>query len=379
MKLKVSSELQQFIHHLITAVSTATLYSAEHQQLERLISNTLTSLLTALGDRADLSMVIIDSELIVDGTPLADSLHLGKFIRILSARGVGHIRILRAVTFEELKSLIVSLAKREDGSGILSSENVRLGKVEVRFSEDRGTGDAAAALAPFLGGDQAESIAKYRELCETIKKHRKLKVAGVVDIVAGFIDAVRSTSVPLLALSPLRSSDEYTFTHSTNICILNIAQAMALGLDGSILQDIGVAALLHDVGKYFVPDEVLNKPGRLDEFEWNLIKQHPVKGALYLLDTPGVPHLAILTAYEHHMKYDQTGYPAVSGQRCQNLCSHMTTVSDIFDALRTKRPYRGALEFDTIAATMLKMAGTDLHPAVTRNFLKIMQALSNQK
>jgi HD-GYP domain-containing protein (c-di-GMP phosphodiesterase class II) len=87
-----------------------------------------------------------------------------------------------------------------------------------------------------------EEMSKYNEICEGIKKHKKLKVAGIMEIVSGFIATVKSEADPLLALAPIRSSDEYTFTHSANICILNLAQAMALGVDGPLLHDIGIAA-----------------------------------------------------------------------------------------------------------------------------------------
>jgi HD-GYP domain-containing protein (c-di-GMP phosphodiesterase class II) len=91
-----------------------------------------------------------------------------------------------------------------------------------------------------------------------------------------------------------------------------------------------------------------------------------------------VPRLAVVTAYEHHMKYNLGGYPRIAEGWQQNLCSQMTTVSDFYDALRTKRAYRGALEFETVAATMLDLAGTDLHPALTRNFLKVLKTLPSQ-
>ena len=109
---------------------------------------------------------------------------------------------------------------------------------------------------------------------------------------------------------------------------------MALGIDGQLLHDIGLAAMLHDMGKLFLPEEVLTKPGKLDEKEWELMKLHPVRGAQYLLSTPGVPQLAVITAYEHHMNYDLSGYPQVPQGWRQHLCSQMTTISDFFDALR---------------------------------------------
>jgi HD-GYP domain-containing protein (c-di-GMP phosphodiesterase class II) len=110
----------------------------------------------------------------------------------------------------------------------------------------------------------------------------------------------------------------------------------------------------------------------LSDEEFDLMKSHPVKGARYLLDNPGVPRMAAITAYEHHAKYNLGGYPKLPSDWRQTLCSHMTTISDIFDALRTRRSYR-----EQISAMMESMMGSDLHPQMTSNFLNIIPGLAN--
>ena len=97
-------------------------------------------------------------------------------------------------------------------------------------------------------------------------------------LVAGFVTSFRSEANPLLALVSLREMDEYTFTHSLDVSILNLAQGMSLGFEGQLLHDIGIAGMLHDVGKLMVPKDVLNKPGNLDEDEWEFMRQHTVQG-----------------------------------------------------------------------------------------------------
>jgi HD-GYP domain-containing protein (c-di-GMP phosphodiesterase class II) len=377
MKTDHNPAIHNFARQLATAISTVSLYTSGHHQVQRLCSSMLANIEEAMGDRQDLSLVVIDNALIGDGLPLGKNLHFNRLAQILTLRGIGHIRLVRGVQLEEIQAMVESLAKQNSGCEIYSTANIRYGKVEVRFSYNRGVQQPDELLDEQTStASYNEEMAKYSEICEGIKKHKTLKVAGIMEIVSGFIATVKSEADPLLALAPLRTSDEYTFTHSANICILNLAQAMALDIDGPLLHDIGIAAMLHDVGKFFIPEEVLNKPGRLDEEDWKLVKQHPLWGAQYLLDTPGVPHLAIITAYEHHLKYNFSGYPIVSHQWQQNLCSQMTTVSDFFDALRTKRPYRGAMEMDKISNIMLEIAGTELHPILTRNFLTIMNKIS---
>lgn len=378
-----TAAVHSFIRHLVTAASNAALYSPEHQQVTRLCSAALASLTEALGSDPEISLLLIDDQLVAAGQPLDNSMYINRLGQALKARGIGHLKLLRGVTPQELGQLVGSLAKAGDARReIRSTEHVRFGKVEVHLAqhyEQEGggaIGTAETAKPPAVAEIPDEELARFMEIYEAMRKHQKLNVVGMFEIVSGFIEAFRQQADALMSLAPLRVLDEYTFTHSTNVCILNLAQAMALGIDGAALHDIGIAAMLHDIGKLSVPEDVLTKPGRLDDAEWEFIRQHPLKGAQYLLDTPGVPRLAVVTAYEHHMKYDGSGYPQVTPGWQQNLCSQMTTISDVFDALRTKRAYRDSMDFDRIAGMMLEMTGTDLHPLLTRNFLKVLTRIS---
>jgi HD-GYP domain-containing protein (c-di-GMP phosphodiesterase class II) len=197
-------------------------------------------------------------------------------------------------------------------------------------------------------------------------------------LVAGFITAFRNEANPLMALVPLREMDEYTFNHSLNVAILNLAQGMSLGMQGQLLHDVGIAGMLHDIGKLKVGSEILSKNGPLNEAEREQMNRHSLLGAEYLLNLPGVPRLAIITAFENHIKYDFSGYPKVPKWWGINLCSQITMVSDYFDALRSKRQYRDAMEFPVVAGTMLKEAGTGLNRALTLNFLRILLTMGEE-
>ena len=192
---------------------------------------------------------------------------------------------------------------------------------------------------------------------------------------AGFITAFRQSANPLLALVPIRMQDEYTFTHSIDVGILNIAQGMALGIEGQMLHDIGISGMLHDVGKIFVDKEILNKAGKLDDAEFAIIKEHPSRGAQYLMNQEGIPRLAVFSAYEHHMRYDLSGYPKIPEGWELNICSQMTMISDTFDALRTRRSYKAPWDFSKASGLMLGLAGSQLNPDLTLNFLKTLAHL----
>ena len=203
-------------------------------------------------------------------------------------------------------------------------------------------------------------------------EQQDLEVEQVSSVIAGFIEAFRQHANPLLALVPIRMQDEYTFTHSVDVGILNIAQGMALGIEGQMLHDIGMAGMLHDVGKIFVDREILNKPGKLDDQEFAMIKEHPSRGGQYLMNQAGIPRLALFSAYEHHMRYDLKGYPQAPQGWKLNICSQMTMISDTFDALRTRRAYDDSWDFSRASGLMLRLAGEQLNPDLTINFLRTL-------
>jgi len=375
-----ATHLNTFIRQMTTAVSTSQLYSLDHEQVQRLCVAAAENLSLATGDEPGISLLLIDDELVAWDRPLETSMYINRFCQALKTRGIGHLRLQKKVTPEELRQMIPLLSRAPlPDEEIRSTENIRFGRVEVKELSDQSEeteDELEFQKIRSLADVSLEELSTFMEIYEEARSNKKLNIKGISEIVGCFINAFKQVADPILALAPLRALDEYTFTHSTNVCVLNLAQAMSLGIDGPLLQDIGVAAMLHDIGKLYVPEEILTKPGKLDDHEWEMIKMHPLRGAERLLDTPGVPRLAVVTAYEHHMKYNLSGYPPVQEGWQQNLCSQMTTVSDFFDALRTKRSYREAMEFDTVSSMMFDISGRDIHPILTRNFLQIIARLS---
>jgi HD-GYP domain-containing protein (c-di-GMP phosphodiesterase class II) len=374
-----TDKTQEFVRYLMSASANAALYGMGHQQVTRLCDEAFTRLdevLTGSGSEG-LLLMVIENELVLNGEPLDCTLFLNRFAEILTERSIGHIRLLPGVTRLEVGTMISALANQgEKDAAPESSDHVRFGQVEVRLGRDREGKDSARLeqeqIRMQLQDMPVAEMARFREIYENVRRQQKLKITGVAEIVRTFINAFRNQEESLMALAALRDSDEYTFTHSTNVCILNLAQAMAMGIEGQALNDIGIAAMLHDIGKLFVPEEILTKPGRLTNQEFDLMKEHPGLGAKFLLNQPGVPRLAIIAAYEHHMHYNLSGYPSVPAGWQLNLCSQMTMISDFFDALRTRRSYREPMELGAISGMMLDLMDTDFHPVLTRNFLNIL-------
>lgn len=362
-----------FLRCLLSAAVNATLYSFNHPQVTRLAESAFHAIDTALAETDEFSVVVIENEIVINEYPQPPGLVLNRFAQLLKEHRIGHLHLSRGITREEITTLIFALSSRGSVQDLEESPHIRYGTVEVRLETEAEDEQEAIELPQM----QAEEMAQFMELYEAIKQHKRLKISGMMRVVSRFIDAFRQEETTFLCMAALRSTDDYTFTHSTNVCVLNLAQAMAIGIEGQALHDIGIAAMLHDVGKLFIPEEILTKKGKLTAEEFAIIQEHPVMGARYLLDSPGVPQLAVVTAFEHHMKYNCTGYPAAPAGWQPNLCSQMTMLSDFFDALRTRRPYREPMAVPEIAAMIMDMSATDFNPLLARNFLTILQRLDS--
>ena len=370
-----NSDISRFIRSLLSAIVNTSLYSASHPQVTHLSEAAVSSIETVLADLKELTLVVIDNELVINGEQQYSRLTHNRLAQIMKESGIGHLKITEGLAGEEVAALISTLSSRGAGplDALKSCPHIRFGQVEVRLDSKEENAETRDTLQ--LPEMQTEELSRFLDLYETVKRQKQLKLNGMMELVSRVIHALQQESSSFLVLATLRAGDEYTFTHSTNVCILNLAQAMALGIEGQKLHDIGIAAILHDIGKLFIPEEILNKKGKLTSEEFAIMKEHPSRGARYLLDTPGAPHLAIVAAHEHHMKYNCTGYPSPPPGWQPNLCSHMTMISDFFDALRTKRPYRPPMETGDIAILLMDLSGVDFHPILTRNFLIILQRL----
>lgn len=144
----------------------------------------------------------------------------------------------------------------------------------------------------------------------------------------------------LISLVRLKKADEYTYMHSVAVCALMVALARQLGLDEATIREAGLAGLFHDVGKVAIPDEILNKPGKLTDAEFAIVRGHPEAGSQFLMASPEVSELALEVCLHHHEKMDGSGYPHhLKGEEI-SLFARMGAVCDVYDAITSDRPYK---------------------------------------
>ena len=189
----------------------------------------------------------------------------------------------------------------------------------------------------------AHSVAVTKDLMTSVRLGGNPNIKKIKRVVQGIVDQILNEETSLIGLTTIRDYDEYTFTHSVNVCIFSVALGKRLGFNKLQLYDLGMAALFHDIGKSRVPSEIINKSTQLTDDEWRLIAAHPWMGALALFQLRGqqdLPYRAMVVAHEHHMKIDMTGYPRPIRPRSMSMFSKIVAVADGFDAATSRRSYQ---------------------------------------
>jgi HD-GYP domain-containing protein (c-di-GMP phosphodiesterase class II) len=188
------------------------------------------------------------------------------------------------------------------------------------------------------------SVAVTREVINSVRMGRTPSIRKIKRVVQGIVDQILNEETSLIGLTAIRDYDEYTFTHSVNVCIFAVALGRRLGLTKTQLFDLGLSALMHDVGKSRVPLDSLQKTDQLSEEEWRQIAAHPWLGVLTLFQLRGqqedVSYRAMTVAYEHHMRTDLSGYPRAVRPRSMSMMSKIVAVVDGYDAATTRRVYQ---------------------------------------
>ncbi len=347
---------RSFIIALYGATRAIRLYPVENEAVKKALDELTSVTAEILTREGEFELRVTNEFIFINQTRLRLDLdNYASFTQILSvfrAAGVGVARVMPGVWPRDwlvfLSALQAPAAETESEDRFvdvverLSTAGVTLIEIGPPSGVDD-DGDFRERAKEAAKRTYSQSVAATKDVINSVRMGRGVNLKKIKRVVQGIVDQILNEETSLLGLTTIRDYDEYTFTHSVNVCIFSVALGRRLGLGKRQLYDLGLAALFHDVGKSRVPLTVLNKVEQLDDNDWRYIAAHPWMGLLTLFQLRGqqeLPYRAMTVAYEHHMKCDLTGYPKNVRPRALSIFSKIVAVADGFDAATSRRTYQ---------------------------------------
>lgn len=317
-------------------------YGRAHPLVEDMAQTAMHAVAELLVVQPTVGVACTGSCFALDSFPIEDNTGcLAAFADSLHQRAVTELVLKTGITQDELMDFAESMSFSPEGLTVRGGLAAEIARRNVTHIATRsGTMPAESRE----GGDPADiyegALLLVEETLRAVESGLRIPVPEMRAMVADSLQSLINDDSALLALTGIRSYDRYLSEHSVNVCILSMVLGKDLGLDAVTILELGISAMLHDVGKVFIPVKIVKKPGRLTEEEWQQIKRHPAEGARVLAGLSDLPALASTIALEHHMYADGTGYPSTPGHYRPHLLSRLVAIVDAYDALTTDRPYR---------------------------------------
>jgi putative nucleotidyltransferase with HDIG domain len=378
----VSGDPSKFLNSVAQALAAMALYRDGHpareravdvayQQLHDLQSETPRPLFTFLGD-----------EVVFGLMPLRE-LKAWDWGKRLAQAGIQRLEFEDQVGREDFEGFLEEVLARLTLSAIstearqMRRSNIRFGAVGLKGEPEIAPEPLPTATISFSLGEEVDTV---RWLQREVQNGGDLHLAEAEAVVRSLAVAMhageaRQIMMPLLQL---KEFDQYTTTHSMNVAVLAMALAEFLGLSAGDVRTFGIAGLLHDIGKIRIPLHILTKPGKLTDEERALMNEHPVAGARLLLEVEQDLDLAVVVAYEHHIMINGGGYPVLHYARDCHQASKLVHVCDVYDALRTRRPYREAWSFEKTLGYLSERSGLEFDPELCTAFANMMRQWERQ-
>ncbi len=363
----------ELLRRFASGIRAAQLYAPDHPLVGRNVDGLLAVLKILHAVQPSVAIGIVGGQLVVADTPMAKaSLGMAELIRRLTDNRIERVSFERGVGEPEIRPFVLALSALAGKTDVHGTEwnypHIRVGRLNAEDRRNDGIGSDMAAIRQLY--TNAVSVAQVA--WESAEAEGEPDLPAALQAIEGLADAVTHNRTALVALTAMRNYDNYTFTHMVNVSILAMGQARALGIEGRLLREFGLSALMHDIGKVRTPKEILNKPDKLTDEEFAIMRRHTVDGAEILRRTPEMPILAPVVAFEHHLRQDGTGYPAAAKREGLNLATMICGIADVYDAMRSQRAYQQAFPTDRILAVLKRNDGTQFDQHLVRRFVQLL-------
>ena len=370
------SKVETAFQGLLNCLQTVKMYGPTHPMFQKSLDSVSAAFEGALADRREIVIGIIGDELAFEKEILFD---LGKLLRpvilYLKERNIERLGLLSGLSKDELLVFVNLLARRkEDFKGepqeMLEAAGIRhinIGRLRVADGEYKGSFSQSQRSLYDSSAD------KVSQALSGVLNSEKIDHLALRFSLNNILESLSTQRQELLKLATLKRYDVETYVHMLNVSILSMFFSSRMGFDKSDVLNIGVAAMFHDIGKLSISRKILHKAGKLSDQEFGRIKSHTLLGSEIMLkyaDSLGI--LPVVVAFEHHLKYDSTGYPRMPWLRKQHIASLIVSICDVYDALSQRRGYKQDYSPDIVYNIMNKERGTSFDPELLDNFFKFI-------
>ncbi len=373
--------LDSVLRNLQAAIKSVGLYPPTHPFTAKFFGRILEDLEAILDEHESLVLGVFDHALVVRGIPIAGTDPVAMaFAARLEDRGIGSLAFQRGCRSADVSQCVQILAMPYDVFKSLGDVEEILPGRDVHTIRLSRLGPADGEVKKEWDRDGLDRCLKlYRETVGSAKRiltdARMGKIPSLVEAqetVAGLVDGVLRDQNIMLALTMIKSYDNYLYAHSVNVGVLCIALGGSLGLDSDMIKELGLGAFLHDIGKVQWPEKIYLKPRGLNDEEWALVHRHPLDGAAIVEKMGNMSPTAMEVILEHHLRYDRKGYPIVDPEKEAGFFGMIGQLADAYDAMTTARAYQNAFEPSRAVARMQNLSGTVFDPKLLDAFIRMV-------
>ncbi len=370
------AKIEVAFKELLTCLQSAKMYGTIHPMFQNSLEKAFAAFEDVFNDHQEIVIGIVGDELAYEKEIFFD---LGKLLRpailYLKERNIERLAFYRGLSKGELGKFVsvISGPKEEfktDPQQLLvlaGIENINIGKLKVVDKQDKAAVDSNQLNL------YDSSMQRVAQVISSVLNLEKIDPWALKLSLNNIIDNLSVQRQELLKLATVKRYDVEVYVHMLNVAIFSMYFSSRLGFQKNDVLDIGVAALFHDIGKMYISRKTLHKPDQLSEKELTRIKSHTVLGGEFMfkyVDSLGI--LPVVVSFEHHLKYDMSGYPRLPLLRKQHIASSIVAICDVYDALSQRRGYKQDYSPDVVYNIMNKDKGNYFNPELLDKFFKFM-------
>ena len=378
-----------FVHYLFSASKTVQVHDMGNRATQRVLSDLMVPLRKMFASEGGVTLRVTPDFLFINDVRLPmDSHNFGPVMYVLEALRDGEVETVELhpdVTPGEIGLFLKLFFEETSDEDIFGTLEKRLASARITHikltqwvERERHLRDHAEAERNVRKESNQvffRSLMLVGEVLRGIEQKRVIQVRKAERLTQQMVDIIQADESILVGLASIKDFDAYTFSHSVNVCVLSLLMADRLRLYKSDIARLGIAALLHDIGKMYVPQSILNKPSKLEGKEWDLMKYHTFFGVKELsrVKSPREVVDGLYVTLQHHAHYDGGGYPSKPGGWDLHLFSRIVTIADYYDAMTTPRIYKiDPLTPDRALRFILGKSGQIFDPFVAKVFIQAM-------